>query len=358
MNSDFTQKEVPYLYVNGAMCFDSQGEIVRYRGETKGNYKHESQPASPYNVFVGTISAKSNNFILHGDLYLMDEYNSNKKYMVKGENDIVTDYNGNQGITYGDNIFGQTNSSQLYKWTSDTLNKTNSQHESFGGNIYCNGNLTLGGGTFDGDIKVKGDLTIKDTTVVHGDVVVGGKLKVLNNGNNDKFTVDGTVYATNPDGYRAPGDTSDNTPETYRSYPNFYEGPEELKDLSHNKSLIYKGESYMQNRLPKRSEVAVDLTWRLEDIYDDEAKWEEELKEATELADKMAGYAGKLTENGETLLEYLQLDERLDLLTDRIYGYAHMREDQDTADAKYQALKQRASSSFVKIAEKTAFMRP
>jgi len=232
MNSDFTQKEVPYLYVNGAMCFDSQGEIVRYRGETKGNYKHESQPASPYNVFVGTISAKSNNFILHGDLYLMDEYNSNKKYMVKGESDIVTDYNGNQGITYGDNIFGQTNSSQLYKWTSDTLNKTNSQHESFGGNIYCNGNLTLGGGTFDGDIKVKGDLTIKDTTIVHGDVVVGGKLKVLNNGNNDKFTVDGTVYATNPDGYRAPGDTSDNTPETYRSYPNFYEGPEELKDLS------------------------------------------------------------------------------------------------------------------------------
>ena len=34
----------------------------------------------------------------------------------------------------------------------------------------------------------------------------------------------------------------------------------------------------MQNKLPKRDEVAAELTWRLEDIYDDEAKWEAELK--------------------------------------------------------------------------------
>ena len=36
----------------------------------------------------------------------------------------------------------------------------------------------------------------------------------------------------------------------------------------------------MQNKLPKRDEVALELTWRLEDIYDDESKWEEELKKA------------------------------------------------------------------------------
>ncbi|MCR5279902.1 MAG: oligoendopeptidase F, partial [Lachnospiraceae bacterium] len=114
----------------------------------------------------------------------------------------------------------------------------------------------------------------------------------------------------------------------------------------------------MQNRLPKRNEVAKELTWRLEDIYDDESKWEAELKEAGEIADKMAGYAGKISADGETLLEYLKLDEQLDLLMDRIHGYAHMREDQDTADAKYQALKQRAASAYVMASEKTAFMRP
>ena len=46
----------------------------------------------------------------------------------------------------------------------------------------------------------------------------------------------------------------------------------------------------MQDRLPKREEVSLDLTWRLEDIYDDEKKWEEELSKVTEVADKISAY--------------------------------------------------------------------
>jgi oligoendopeptidase F len=114
----------------------------------------------------------------------------------------------------------------------------------------------------------------------------------------------------------------------------------------------------MQNRLPKREEVAADLTWRLEDIYDDEAKWEEELKKAGEVADRIASYAGRLTEGGDTLLEVLKLNEDMTLLLDRVYGYAHMREDQDTANSKYQAFQQRAMSAYVAASEKTAFMSP
>ncbi len=114
----------------------------------------------------------------------------------------------------------------------------------------------------------------------------------------------------------------------------------------------------MQNKLPKRDEVSLDLTWRLEDIYDDEAKWEEECKRAVEVADKMAAYEGKLSESGEKLLEVLKLYEELSLLLDRVYGYAHMREDQDTGNSKYQALKQRGMSAIVGTSEKTAFIDP
>ncbi len=111
-------------------------------------------------------------------------------------------------------------------------------------------------------------------------------------------------------------------------------------------------------KLPKRNEVPEALTWRLEDIYDDEAKWEAQLKQAGELADRIAGYAGKLGESGETLLELCKLDEELELVTDRVYGYAHMRADQDTADSKYQALKSRTMSVFTGISEKSAFVNP
>ena len=118
------------------------------------------------------------------------------------------------------------------------------------------------------------------------------------------------------------------------------------------------GIKYMQNKLPKRDEVALELTWRLEDIYDDEAKWEEECTRAVEVADKMAAYEGKLSESGEKLLEVLKLYEELSLLLDRVYGYAHMREDQDTGNSKYQALKQRGMSAIVGTSEKTAFIDP
>ena len=114
----------------------------------------------------------------------------------------------------------------------------------------------------------------------------------------------------------------------------------------------------MQDRLPKREEVSLDLTWRLEDIYDDEKKWEEELSKVTEVADKISAYEGKLSSGGKELLEACRLSEELYLFTDRIYGYAHMREDQDTGNSKYQALKQRAMSAMVASSEKTAFMDP
>ncbi len=114
----------------------------------------------------------------------------------------------------------------------------------------------------------------------------------------------------------------------------------------------------MQDRLPKRDEVALELTWRLEDIYDDEQKWEADFNKITELADKIAAYKGKLSESAQNLLDAYVVSEELEHVLDRVYGYAHMREDQDTANSKYQSLHQRAMSAYVAAGEKTAFMSP
>ena len=114
----------------------------------------------------------------------------------------------------------------------------------------------------------------------------------------------------------------------------------------------------MQDRLPKREEVSKDLTWRLEDIYDDEAKWEEDLNKLSEVSDKIASYAGKLGNGAKVLLELMDQLEMLDLLISRIHGYAHMREDQDTGNSKYQAMKQRAMSGYTNAMEKAAYINP
>ena len=114
----------------------------------------------------------------------------------------------------------------------------------------------------------------------------------------------------------------------------------------------------MQQKLPKRDEVAKELTWRLEDIYDDESKWESELNKVNELADKFASYQGKISKDSKSLLEVSKLAEEVELYLDRVYGYAHMREDQDTANTKYQGMKQRALSTYMAVSEKSAFIDP
>ena len=114
----------------------------------------------------------------------------------------------------------------------------------------------------------------------------------------------------------------------------------------------------MQNKLPKRNEVDAAFTWRLEDIYDDEKKWEADLKKVGEIADKMTSYSGKISESGASLLELCRLYEEMMHVLDRVYGYAHMRHDEDTANSVYQGLEQRAMSAYVGSEEKTAFMNP
>ena len=50
----------------------------------------------------------------------------------------------------------------------------------------------------------------------------------------------------------------------------------------------------MNDRLPKREEMPEEMTWRLEDIYPDESLWEQELKEAKELAAQVRKHEGRL----------------------------------------------------------------
>ena len=114
----------------------------------------------------------------------------------------------------------------------------------------------------------------------------------------------------------------------------------------------------MQDRLPKRDEVPVELTWRLEDIFENEDKWEEELKKIGEVAEKIASFEGKLANNSKTLLEAFKNIEEFELLADRVYGYAHKRVDQDTANTGYQGMSQRALSALMAAEEKTAFVNP
>lgn len=114
----------------------------------------------------------------------------------------------------------------------------------------------------------------------------------------------------------------------------------------------------MSDRLPKREDIDVEMTWRLEDIYPDEALWEKELQEARTLAADIRKYEGRLGESAQNLYQALKLYDDCSLKLDRVAGYASMRHDQDAGNARCQELELKAQSAAVRISEELSFIEP
>lgn len=173
LGTSFGQRDIPFLYVDGQLkTGQSLGSVV------KGNM-------APFNVFAGSVDIHQGNFS-SADLYLMDKDATSK--------------------------IGAANESSLYKWTTNMSGDSN--FNSSGGNVYCNGNLEINKATIYGDVRVRGNCNIKGNTKIYGNLIVGGNLTT--NGNIVKM-VTGKVYA---------GTTADADAETvkdgYEVHENVY----------------------------------------------------------------------------------------------------------------------------------------
>ena len=111
-------------------------------------------------------------------------------------------------------------------------------------------------------------------------------------------------------------------------------------------------------RLPKRNEVPVELTWNLSDIYEAEGDWEKDFEESLQLAEEIAGYEGRAAESAKNLLAVMDLYEACMKKFYAVSMYANLKQDEDTANAESQVRMQRAQSAGVQIAEKTAYLEP
>jgi oligoendopeptidase F len=111
-------------------------------------------------------------------------------------------------------------------------------------------------------------------------------------------------------------------------------------------------------RLPDRSEIPVEYTWRLEDIFHTDELWEEEYHKVKAMIPKLREFRGKLGNSARDLLSALEFRDALLLRAGKLYTYAHMRYDQDTTQSFYQALNDRAKSLYTEIASAMSFFEP
>ena len=113
-----------------------------------------------------------------------------------------------------------------------------------------------------------------------------------------------------------------------------------------------------ENKIPQRSEISLEDTWRLEDMYASDECWEQETATLSADRDALAAFAGKLSDSADSLYNYLELTEKTNVKVRMLANYCMRKADQDTRDANYQAMSGRFMSMVVGLGTATSFETP
>lgn len=110
--------------------------------------------------------------------------------------------------------------------------------------------------------------------------------------------------------------------------------------------------------LPSRAEVASEFKWAVERVYACREDWQADQAAAQALIPQLAAYQGRLSQGWQVMAQYLEQQQRLSQLLERLYLYASMRHDEDTAQPAFQALRDQGESLYVAASQATAFFTP
>jgi oligoendopeptidase F len=115
--------------------------------------------------------------------------------------------------------------------------------------------------------------------------------------------------------------------------------------------------SLLMTTYSNRKEVPIQEKWKLEDIYSDISKWEEDYQLIEKMAKKLKGFDGEI-HDGKSLYQYLKQSEELSFRFNKIYAYAMLSVDEDTRETKPQSFLDRAKQLSVKVSASTSFFMP
>ncbi|RPF52112.1 oligoendopeptidase F [Aquisalibacillus elongatus] len=110
--------------------------------------------------------------------------------------------------------------------------------------------------------------------------------------------------------------------------------------------------------LKTREEVPTDLTWDLEAIFATDDDWEKEFEALKMDFPKIKEYKGKIADSSQTLLEVFKFEDEIKIRLEKLFVYAHMRSDQDTANSKYQDQDARAQTLATHVMSAFSFVTP
>lgn len=108
----------------------------------------------------------------------------------------------------------------------------------------------------------------------------------------------------------------------------------------------------------ERDEIPEVFKWNIDDIYKNIDEWETDFRKCDEMLPKIDEFKGMLGESSQKLLDCVETVEKLRLISEKLYFYAHLRLDEDQRKTQWQAYKSRSLSMDTKINSALSFIEP
>ena len=108
----------------------------------------------------------------------------------------------------------------------------------------------------------------------------------------------------------------------------------------------------------QRNEIEEKYTWDLSTIFPTDEAFEAELAQVSEEVKKAASLTGHLLDSADSLLTTTEVQLDLMRRIEKLYSYAHMKNDQDTRVAKYQEYQAKGMTLYSDFGQSFAFYEP
>src|SRR5437660_4966847 len=108
----------------------------------------------------------------------------------------------------------------------------------------------------------------------------------------------------------------------------------------------------------ERTEIPQEFTWDLESIFSRNELWEQDYQAIQNSLPELEALQGTLAQSGKALLSVLQKRDAIFEQLERLYTYASMRKDEDTADSQYIGMADRAMQLVVRASTAASFTEP
>lgn len=98
--------------------------------------------------------------------------------------------------------------------------------------------------------------------------------------------------------------------------------------------------------------------WDLTKLFKNDEEFNKTIKEVEELLKEIVKYKGKIFNSSNTLLEFLKLDTKIDILTEKIYIYAYLGHYDNMASEEYLQKKEKANKIMNDSSSVRSFVTP